>query len=563
MKTKIILLTVISLFLISGVSGLTVVNSNDWKDVYSGMMYSHYEEDGQPYFVSTTSGTSIFEILPNNPVTLIESDRVPYSPNFGARLSTNSFEVEDRIGVRNGNLELQPKNVDNFIVVSEDYPSSAIISAPLARQTDSWVLIANQENVDEISSRLENTEEETLMIGNFPDSIREELEPFADEQITSSNRANLSIKVAERFKRENAGVLNNVRLSSGLFLEKSMFKQNMPVLLTGTNYLPEQTSRFIEENNVNNAYIIGNQLTSVGEEIKDEIDDVSVFVKYGQGKGDKMYALSMFSLPNSNPDLELSYSIYDPSSEKVYLGFENTGNSKLYKLTSFSITDNGNQIAASGDDSPIFIGSEQRKTLNYNIDPETELNGDEQIRLTTSYGPNTQAMTGYLTNEDKFEPPYIGDLSINRIQTDTNVTIENIFYENSESRFRVILRNQGDSRAFVDTDLTGIMIDGRNTSINGDRVSIEPGKQREIYLTAELSNQLSSSQETAIVSLNYGPEETSMVNGYRKKVEIKQSSGMFSTSPSPKAIAGAGILIAIIALFFYLNRKFDPKRMEQ
>ena len=200
--------------------------------------------------------------------------------------------------------------------------------------------------------------------------------------------------------------------------------------------------------------------------------------------------------------------------------------------------------------------------MNYNIDPDTELNGDEKIELTTSYGPNTQAMTGYLTNEDKFEPPYIGNLSINRIQTNTNVTIENIFYENSENRFRLVLRNQGDSRAFVDTDLTGITIDGRNTSINGERISIQPGEQKEIYLSAELSNQQSSNQETATVSLNYGPEENSMVNGYRKEVEIKQASGMFSTSTSPKAIAGAGILIAIIVLFFYLNRKFDPKRME-
>ena len=294
MRSKIIILTVMSLFLVSGVSGLTVVNSNDWKDVYSGMLYSHYEEDGQPYFVSTASGTSIFEILPNSPVTLIESDRVPYSPNFGARLSTNSYEVENRIGVSNGNLELQPENKKNFIVVSENYPSSAIISAPLARQTDSWVLIANQENLGEISSRLADAEGEVIMIGEFSDSIRSELEPSADEQITSSNRANLSIMVAERFKNENAGVLNNVRLSSGLFLEKSMFRSNMPVLLTGTNYLPDQTSRFIRENNIENAYIIGNQLTSIGEEIKDEIDDVSVFVKYGQGKGDESYAISMF-----------------------------------------------------------------------------------------------------------------------------------------------------------------------------------------------------------------------------------------------------------------------------
>jgi hypothetical protein len=525
-------------------------------------MYSHYEDDGDPYFVSTTSGTSIFEILPESPVNLVESERVPYSPNFGARLSTNSYEVEDRIGITRGNLELQPEDEEDFIVVSEDFPSSAIISAPLARKTDSWVLIANQENIGEIRSRVENAEGETMMIGKFSDSINSELEPVVDEKISSSNRVNLSLKVAEEFKEESSDSLDSLRLSSGLFLEQSMFRENMPILLTGTNYLPKQTSKFIEENNIENTYVIGNQLTSVGEELKDQNSDLSVFVKYGQGKGDKMYALSMFPLPNANPELELSYSIYDPSSEKVYLGFENTGDSKVYKLSSFSITDEGRQIAASGDQSPIFIGSDQRKTINYNVEPDTELDGDEKLRLTTSYGPNTQALSGYLTNEDEFEPPYIDNLSINRIETDTNVSVEDIFYESSENRFRVILQNQGDREAVADTDLTSLTIDGRNTSINGEMTEIEPGEEKEVYLNSQSSSLESFDQETATVSVNYGSDETSMVNGYREEVDIKKSSGMFSSTVSPKAAAGGGILIVIIALFFYLNRKFDPKNME-
>lgn len=566
-NSKVVIFLALATMLTASATATTIIDSRNWQDVYSSSLYTEATSSGgseDTHYVKTSSASGVFNIVPQGEVDLMISDSNSYTSNLPLLLNSRDYSVGDRTTFVDANTELIPSGTENYIVVQEDFPAAAVASAPLARQMDAWVVLANSDNAAEAANIVEDAEGEVLMIGSFSQSVRNQIEPLADEEITTPNKFQLSIEIAEKFEEEG-GNMENVRLTSGLNLEESFFRNDMPLLLSGTNFVPENVQQFIEDNDVQNAYVVGNQLTNVGEELRDNVDndDFSVFVKYGQGQGGNLYALNFYPLPNRNPSLDVAYVNFDPSEERVYIRFDNEGGTQLYSVTSFDIEADGEVVASASRDEEIFLGGDSSKVVGYDVNMTLENLGESNIAsLTTTYGTNPDSLDTFVTNEGQFDPPYRTNLTVAEVGTDTEVGLGELAYDPDNQNFVVPVENLGEQQTYVNADVRGIEVDGQETSVSSDTVSVEGQSTRNIKIPTEITSEQFEREQEVVVQAQYGEDEENLVGEVERTytdIRVQSSLPVGEVATNPIVIVLL-ILLIIVVLIYYINRKYHPER---
>ncbi len=548
----------------AAVSGTYLINSEDWKDVYSGSYYS-YSQGDTPYFVRGNN-LGVFNVMPyGEPVNIIESSDTPMVTNIEQQVRAGDYEVGNVTMVESANLELRPDDSENVIVVPEDYPSASLIAAPYARATDSWVLIANENNLDDISDAMENSER-SVMIGDFNRELTDTLSGTADRAITSPSRFNLSVKVAEAYMEEES--TDRFLVASGDFISKDIVEGEYPVLLSGTNFLTEEVRRFMFENpdhNVTRAIMIGNQMTDVGQEIRDyniskggetTNEKVSVFVQYGQARGNSdIYAISLFPLPTGELSLQINSTTYNPETGELLITYTNNGPNRMYQLTSFEVISHGEVIATGGDKSAVFVGGETSRTISYDTNLTVSQAQEAHIEFSTTYGTSPSQLDTYLTQDEQFSPPLRQNISVEEIQDESNVSLQSLSYLENAERFRAIVKNHGEGTAFGQVRLIDVTVSGEDTSFETDRREIPPGDTEKFYVNAQLDSVDIEQNEEITATLSFGENRGALVKSETSVEEPEYVSRLVPASTFMIAVAAA-ILVAVI---FVAYRKSDIK----
>ena len=548
----------------AAVSGTYLINSEDWKDVYSGSYYS-YSQGDTPYFVRGNN-LGVFNVMPyGEPVNIIESSDTPMVTNIEQQVRAGDYEVGNVTMVESANLELRPEDSENVIVVPEDYPSASLIAAPYARATDSWVLIANENNLDDISDAMENSER-SVMIGDFNRELTDTLSGTADRAITSPSRFNLSVKVAEAYMEEES--TDRFLVASGDFISKDIVEGEYPVLLSGTNFLTEEVRRFMFENpdhNVTRAIMIGNQMTDVGQEIRDyniskggetTNEKVSVFVQYGQARGNSdIYAISLFPLPTGELSLQINSTTYNPETGELLITYTNNGPNRMYQLTSFEVISDGEVIATGGDESAVFVGGETSRTISYDTNLTVSQAQEAHIEFSTTYGTSPSQLDTYLTQDEQFSPPLRQNISVEEIQDESNVSLQSLSYLENAERFRAIVKNHGEGTAFGQVRLIDVTVSGEDTSFETDRREIPPGDTEKFYVNAQLDSVDIEQNEEITATLSFGENRGALVKSETSVEEPEYVSRLVPASTVMIAVSAA-ILVAVI---FVAYRKSDIK----
>ncbi|MDY6773649.1 MAG: hypothetical protein SVS85_00490, partial [Candidatus Nanohaloarchaea archaeon] len=459
------------LFVTSLVSATTVVNSKDWVDVYSGIRYSYDNGNGEAYFVRGPYASGITKIVPKGePVKILESENQAMAPNLEEKLESRGYNVSRVVRFENANLELGSGR-DSYIVVEQDYPSAAVAAAPLAEKLGAWVLIVSDENVDRAVSRLSESDE-VWMVGSFSRPVRQAVSPLADHRVIDSNRFNLSVKLTERYLAgQNA---ERAYVTGGRYLESGMLSGEHPILLTGTNLISRPVKQFLfkdPEHGIDSVIMIGNEMTSVGKDIRDhnitrdgEVTDekLSVFIKFGTARGDssQIYSIGLFPIPQGDVNLSVSRVFYNPLQEKLYVTYSNSGSSRVYALTSLRVLRDGEEVATASDSEPVFIGGKDSRTVSYSVELSPGEFRNAVVEFSTSYGESPQNLDTYLTEEGRFSPPVQEDLEVKKVEDSSNVTVRKLSYLTSMDRFRVVVRNTGDVEAYASVSLENVEIQG-------------------------------------------------------------------------------------------------------
>lgn len=569
---KTVLVVVFAVLFISSASANVLIDSEDWRDVYTGMYQSYENWDrGEPYFVKSSSASNILsgDILPAGNVTVIESSDESFSGGMASRLGSQpeDYNIIETITVESAQTELIPENQEDFIVVPSDYPAAAVTAAPLARVMDSWVLMVEDENLDEVSGIVQNAEGQVLMVGSFSNDIETEIEQYSDEQIISQNPQNLSVQVVERFRQEEE--FEEVMLTPGEQLSTELFLSERPVLITKKSPpLSDIIVEYVgETESITTLFLDNPEYSVVGSSLNDEVEsdydrEISVFVHFGQARGDQssISAPSFYPLPSSNANLLVDSVKYNPSRSQVLVKYRNPTDVKLYQNTeSLNVLSDGESVDTGFDEESVLIDAESTRTVSYDIELDSSyLDTNLTASMTTSYGTNPQSLQNTLTNEGEFRPPYETDLIVENITDESNITLQSVKYMTNVERFKAVLENTGSVPAYATVDIRNVMVRGEEDSFTATSGEIEPGARQEVYITPNPALDRIDIQENDELSVvvNYGEEEGTQLNRIAQTVEFQTGSGIpvigqFGAGPTSAAAVVVLLILAAVVEIRY------------
>ncbi len=522
---------------------VVVINSKDWKDVYYGVLYANYN-NYPVYFANSPNPAGLFNVLPKQPVILIESgDR--YIPNLESQIRLRGYNIVQKITVTNSYRDLKPEEANSYYVVEEDFPYLSLPAGALAMANRAWVLIVNDNNANDIASMLANAQK-VVGIGNFKRSIENTISQYFDKRITGNSKFEISAKLGEEFLKVKK--TSQAIITEGNYIELEILKGASPVLLVGTNLLPDEVLDFINSNGIKTVIAIGPQLTYVGERIREKTNKkVSVFIKFGQstpGISGQIYALSMFPLPKLELKLNILSAVYDPENKKLMIQFSNEGQTGVYEFTTFRVLKNGQEIASGGDSEAVFIGAGESVWRSYDVFL-TELTGNITVEFYTSYGESPKNLDSYLTQAGKFGPPFSLPLKISEIKDRSKIEILEAKYYKGSKRFGIKVKNIGDVKAVVIIKLLDVKIKGITDSLSSGIVELKPGEVKEIYIPAELDEIDIQENSKIKIEADYGERKDAVVKSAVVTLPVEVASGIPMILIIP-VIVGIGIVILFI-----------------
>lgn len=555
---KILLLAFIAVLVVPAVSSTYLINSNNWEDVYSGMRYS-FDQNQTPYSIKTPN-MGVLNVVPyGDPINILSSETDQVVSNPEARLRAADYSVGNLTTHESFTLELM-SGQQNIVVVPEDYPAASLVASNYAEVNDAWVLIVSEENLLEVENLIDD-EDQVTMIGDFNREINDILRDQVDKRIVSPNKFNLSVKVArETVKKQD---YSRVYITSGDFINKDVVRGRAPVLLSGTNFVPEAMQEFLLDNpehGIDSAIMLGPQMTSVAQDLNDmnitrdgktTSEQLMTFIKYGQARGDsnRIYSISQFPLPTGDLYLSIPRASYDPESKELFIKYWNNASTRMYQLTSFRIINSGETVARGGDEEAVFIGGSSNRTLSYKVNLSASEYENSRIEFSTTYGPSPSQLDTYLTEAGRFSPPLTKDLAVAQISDESNLTLESLKYLENLDRFAVSVKNTGEVSAYGQVRLRNVMITGEPNSFSTEQKQIKPEEEQKFYIPAELDRIDLRQNEEVETILTYGEERGTLVNTRELSPGLEVESGI-----PTYAVASATLLLLLALATIYFKK---------
>jgi hypothetical protein len=541
------------------------VNSMEWTDVHAGMQHTYEQGNEEAYFARSSDASGLTTLMPQGDgVNILESTERPFTTNLDSILESKGYSVEDTTEFSDASIELAEG--ENFIVVSESYPSAAVAVRPLAKQLDAWVIVVNDENLEETENIIQDADGDVILAGVFRRDLMNRLEEHSTEKIIEPNKFELSVKLTERYLEENPDA-DRVMITDGTQLENDLMRGDNPIIISGTNLIPEPVDEFLfqdPDHGLETAVMVGNQMTTVGQSISDqnitengeETDrQMDVFVKYGQARGDssQIYALSMFPLPSEDIELEIGEVRYEPEEKNLVVNYRNRGQSKMYALTNMRITNQNEEVESAGDDSPIFISGDSTQTVEYNVNLTPAEYENAVVEFSTSYGDTPDNLDTYLTAEGRFSPPVKKEIKVEEIQDKSEVEIRDITYLTDIQRIKIDVENTGNTTAYFSATVEDLTVRGLEEDFSTDTEPVEPGEKESAYIPVELDSVDIEENDEFNVNLRYGESESLKVNSredtYSFDTSTRSITGQVANSPATPVALGLTLVFVLVAAF--------------
>lgn len=507
------LLLVFSIFLVSlfsiPVFSEVIINSRDWKDVYSGLQYG-YLSGSQPYFlVSEKHGSVILnEIAPDADVEVLSSDKVPFVLGYESFLRDRGYNATELI-FEILSLELAEKlsNINKYIILDDAYGYNAVAVAPYASKSKSYVIFADDGNIGQVVDFLDDKQPESIIIyGHVDRQVREQLARFNPDIINfDGDRFENNIEIVKRYK--DITDATQVILTNGEFIESEIMSGTQPVLFIGNQNVPDKIKEYIRNSNIEVGVLIGNDLVGTATVVRRQVG-ISTFVKFARsarqptGPISPVEGLDLFYVPKYPLDLNVSSIRYNAVTKSIEVTVQNNVDLASYFKGTYTITSR-EQVQTVGDLEPIFIDGLDSKTIVYDIDPIID-EGDISARAVVIYGESKGSL------ERLFEATFV----VERVEIldDTAITIEKLVYNKGRNRFEISLKNIGEIDAYADTELIDILVIDERITIGGEEViKIPVGKTKKSIAKVRLSDEDLENNELVKVRAYYGQNENNLV----------------------------------------------------
>ncbi|NOQ34210.1 MAG: hypothetical protein GQ567_08490 [Methanosarcinales archaeon] len=558
-----------------------VINSGDWRDVYSSIMYANLRGMPASFITDAPHATALPNYLDKDPdILLVESETSPFFANYEGTLTNEGFVVSGTYKSPGGveaNLHFirELPDITNFIVLDDSYGYNAISVAPYAVKSRSWVLFADHDNIDELSGFLGGRTVNNLLIyGRVDRQVNDSLSIYNPEIVDYGDRFDNNIAIVEKY--QDISEASQIVFTNGEFIENEIMSGREPVLFIGTNVIPEQTVNYLNGSGIETGVVIGNALTDAASMITARTD-MHVFIKFGQGRAggggggfSLVEALDEFPLPKYELVMSVVSVDYNQGTGGLEVVYQNDANIDIFSKSSVSVFVDGNASGVDARDGEFFTGVTQVATV-----------GDEEAIVITE---GTTSGVSYdcpeLAAQESLETANItadvyavfgeSERSLNRLLQQTlgvgvitfvdrsSIDATEVLYTKKTERLSVTVTNTGDVPCYVCPDVL-LRIGGREQSY---RVVDDP-----LYLPAvgsvspscriDMTDADIADNPIVPVHISYGEREKMLGKGLDKELPLEIVS-TFNTKQlfaNPAILAGLAIAVIISAVILLMRRR--------
>ncbi|MEM0230884.1 MAG: hypothetical protein QXW00_04030 [Candidatus Woesearchaeota archaeon] len=557
-----IILIIAGILIARGVQALTpdyvIANSQDWRDVYSTLLYANLIKADNGFLVSSKAGPLLLNTIDPNKknIQIISSSKVPYVVGYRAIVEARGFNAEE-LSYSDVNLDLLKNNlpqITKFIIIDDSYGYNAISVAPYAVLDGWYVLFVNSRNVGRVDALLSSRRVDKIIIyGNVDRSVLSTFQKYNPEVINKEgDRFENNIEIQKRYLAISDK--KQVIFTNGEFIEKEIMSGVEPVIFIGSNNVPDVVSEFVKKSGIKFAVLIGNELVGTATTLRRNLG-LSVFVKFAQGARNPQGAiaqvegLDLFYLPKYELQLELFQITYNRATQRLEVTYSNPKPQAAYFKGTIILSDeNGNRVSV-GDSEAVFIDGNSKKTVTYPV--SERLQGNISASLYTLYGESKKSL------EKVLQATVV--ISVIEVMDNSDINITNLEYNARTGAFLVEIENIGRVKAYVSVELPDVIINGIPTTISSKGAfALLPGEKRkiEVYAPEKLTEGDINENSQITVNAYYGERQDALVKFKTAKFPMKEAGFDYvyyaTTYGLPIAIA---VLIVLIVIAFFKRRK--------
>jgi len=501
--------------------GVYISNSGNWQDVYSTMQFAYLNKASGYFLVSTRHSTLLINQLnPDTSTMIVSSSGNPYVVGYKSVLQSRNFDDVDEIRASNVNLELAsrlPDSVTDFIIIDDSYGYNAISVAPYAALSDTYVIFANQRNINQVDALLSSrTVDSLILYGQLDKEVKDRLADFDPEIINEQDRFLNNQIIVDKYQnfhiQKSGEPKRQAILTNGEFIEQEIMSGVEPVVFIGRANVPEQVSEYIQASDIDIGILIGNELIGSATFIREELG-ISVFVKFAQSARSPTSTISpvedldRFYLPRYIVNLDVFQIVYNRLTNSIEITYQNKEDLSAYFKGTLTIRHDGGTMIL-GDEDPIFIDKGEYKTIIYKTktdgSPLDNMQGDITADIFTIFGESKNSLEYTLRKTMEVESVEIDDSS--------QIEFGRVLYDKRSGKFLIEIRNIGDVDVFVNAEILDLLINDQIVTLGADEIIyVESGDSTFIEVTADMDEDDLENNPRIRVRAYYGERERSLI----------------------------------------------------
>jgi len=527
---------------ISVTADMIIANSASWQNVYSAGMYAALEGHEFRFLNSQPHSETIQQEIPKHKkITVIESDTIPYVKNYANILQKSGYDANTILIPENqGSFDLAKRlNAQNYIIVDPTYGYDAISVTPYATHSRSFVLFADNENINEVSQWLQLMDVQSMIIyGTVDDSVVQVLTPYNPQIINEGNRFKNNIAISERLRQETN--TEQAILTNGEFLEQDFFNSDVkqPLIFIGRDNPPEESLAYLARTHYKSLVVIGNDLISSANAIKESVG-IPLFIKFAKGTtGDggfkEVQALDMYPVPQLALELTIDNLRYNTALKQVELIVENKEAAKTYLQNNLVIKVDDQPVLTVGDEELQLIDDLEVKGYTYDADLTEHLDGKIKVDVFTIYGANEEELERAIKDTLSLEIVSEGDLC--------ELELIDIAYDADTQRIEVTVKS--DEPCYTRIRMPSIIIDDEETTIESEVEQIDGTST--IIIKQRMDEVDLADNVNVLVEARHGTRAELLSQVTRDEFELNLKQHLSTQNILTGIIAIMGILILLL-----------------
>lgn len=555
-------LFILLLMVVANAENYVVINSLDGRDVLSGVYYANVKNYPVKFLPYPAGDADILatKVGGGHDILLIQSADRPVSTFVQQALermnNTVTVYLSEDGGLTNLDLALRSGATD-FIVVDSAYSDSALSVMPYASHSNSYVLLSNRGNVNDVKEIAAGGK--TVMIYGYVDSsVSEALAELSPEVIGKGedryeDNAEITGMLMEKYN------LSSVIMVEGTFLEEGMIDSKLPIMFCG-RIVPDATYDFVKEkvrnDELKTVYLIGGtQITgavrNMREQIRSELDaeglnkTFAIWLRFAQVIPGQtgIVTLDSFPLPAYIPKLEISEVVYNTATGRIMVTIDNAGNGPAYYLTEIHIIVDGGEYEVLGDGEVLLLEQGDVAGREYDLDLAGIEEGDVTALVIVKYGSGKKTLEEYTD--------YVGGLlEIDYVDT-SNVSAREARYDSSKEVLYLSMKNNKQETAYVSSSIT-LLIDGEPTILRGPYNELVEGSSIVVVeFPIALSGSDLAANDDVTVNLKYGGRPGFLAKESTEILELQKEGGLDLTV----ILIVLVVVLVLIAAYVMLTRK--------